>query len=995
MIGIPTGRSRTVAISGSFSGSSTGSATEGLSGYNTNCSIFVGIWVDGSNQELPGGPRFLIESAYPFYGSGWNTMGTTVYWEASLGDFTIDSGDADSGTFSFGSETEPWTLDLSGTFTATFEVEERLLVTSVDTIVDPGTELEDGYPKWGGDTTFRGSPATAVEYLEVITDGATVTFALDFASVRVSFTATYSGAEKRFYRDHVLRVSCEGFAGIDSNVPSAICSVSMSEDGVTTGTNWEHTYTADGISNSANTDLGAYVSMSGNGPGSVIDGGGYNRADCYRTYEMPTTYRWNAKAFAYDTEMIQPLTWEFHDQLGTTTTQAFTGSFTRDVEQLRESVFVFFGPFSDQYDFATRDVQTKTFCNARVVPSSLTAIGEDPKNWRPFIHGKGYPVFTVSQDETLEITGTSTSGWTGGTNTTVSTGLTLTTNSSGTGSATRAWSGDGLNVEGYRWLKVRIRSVGSANQPVTLAIGSKTWSLTTSSDGTWVERFVDLCCPGNSSWTTDDESSRYLITHDTRVPVAESPDSWGVKRITSLSLTGLPVSSTIEVSKIEQIRRAGAHASFIPFFEPKTLRWTSPTDDTFGWTGVYLNTDGRNNDLPDQYHVVPFVGDPYYVHYTIAQMMTLFEEISGWNTTISGSFPDDFHDEDLFGYFLEGAGYYATYSGSSVTWATRGHYSIASATINAQPLWDWVKVYPGAGDVWSGSAVGATPLAVHWSGRGRATGIVFDIDKSPKSGAVVSTDPSSGSGTTDSFGQYLTSTPFFKHDVSTDVKVGSQEITTVLESGQTGRFCFIVESNGTSVWAHNLLSVFGFAHWVWATDDGVKHRRSNTSWPLVVDVNSVVSSDGSDACPVLRQNSDGRLFCLFVRGALGSRELFECYSDDDGATWTTPEEIGLAEYCYTFTDSFGYEGRAKFVFASGDSGPGSISIQTRGPGETAFGSWVTVAVGGSPVLFAEGSFGIVAAEDSAGHWILTAVNDGGSEPTNYASTDEAKTWKLA
>lgn len=204
-----------------------------------------------------------------------------------------------------------------------------------------------------------------------------------------------------------------------------------------------------------------------------------------------------------------------------------------------------------------------------------------------------------------------------------------------------------------------------------------------------------------------------------------------------------------------------------------------------------------------------------------------------------------------------------------------------------------------------------------------------------------------------------------------------------------------IEVDGIAVWAHNLLSVFGFVHWVWASGSGVAHRRSNTSWPLERDVDVMVSGDSSDACPVLRQNADGRLFCVFVRGVKGSRHLLECFSDNDGRTWTTPAVIGMAEYCYTFTDGFGYEGRAKFVFDTGDSGPGSISVQTRGPGETAFGSWVTVAVGGSPVLFAEGSFGIVAAEDSAGHWILTAVNDGGSEPTNYASTDGAKTWKLA
>jgi hypothetical protein len=204
-----------------------------------------------------------------------------------------------------------------------------------------------------------------------------------------------------------------------------------------------------------------------------------------------------------------------------------------------------------------------------------------------------------------------------------------------------------------------------------------------------------------------------------------------------------------------------------------------------------------------------------------------------------------------------------------------------------------------------------------------------------------------------------------------------------------------IEVDGVAVWAHNLLSVFGFVHWVWASGSGVAHRRSNTSWPLVTDVDVMVSGDTSDACPVLRQNADGRLYCVFVRGVLGSRELFECYSDDDGETWTTPEEIGLAEYCYTFTDAFGYEARAKFVFDSGSSGPGKISVQTRGPGESAFGSWVQVAVSGSPVLFTEGSFGMVAAEDAAGHWILTAVNDGDSEPTNYASTDEAVTWKLA
>jgi hypothetical protein len=788
MIGIDTGRSRTISIGGSFAGQGQGSGTGiGLGGYNTNCSIFVGICVDGSDQDLRGGPRFTIVTGYPNYGTGWNTDGTIVYWEASLGDFTVDSGDAGSGTFGAGSDTDPWSVSVNGTFTATFEVEERLLVVNPNVIVDEATELENGYPKWGGAATFRGAPASAVEYVEVLPAGATVTLALAFASVSVSYSAVYDGPEVRFYRDHVLRVSCEGFAGVDSNVPSEFCSVTLSEDGVNTGTDWEHTYSGDGVLNTGNTDNGAYVSMSGNGPGSIIDGGGYNRADLYRTYEMPTKYRWSAKAYRYGAEMDQPLTWRFYE--GLIHDQTFTGSHTRDVEQLRDHVFMFSGPFATMYNFISRDIETKGFCNARVTVPSLEAIDEQAGNWRCWIHGKVFDSFEITHDAELEIIDTTTAPWSAGANTTLATGVRFTTGSGGTGSATRAWGGLGLNLEGYRWLKLTVRSVGSVNQTFKVVIGPKTWNVTTGGDGTWVDRYIDLCCADNATWTVDTVTSRYPVDEPNRIPLATHLDAWGETYTPDIQITDLPVSTVIEMSSCKQVIRDYSRCSFVPTLNEEIERWDSPTDTTYGYTHAFLNTEGRNNDIVDQFRVVPDTGDPYYNHYTVSQYASLFEDLSGISITEETVFPDDHHTNALNSFFVEGAGYIA----AGGTWSVRNAVDITSTTIRTQALWDWVKVYPGAGDVFGGVYQEYTPLNVHWSGRGRTQGIVYDEDNAPLVGSVVRSAPDLGSGTTDSSGVYTTGVPHPQSDetVSWFVEGGTLPPEPLpLKDGKTQRICF-------------------------------------------------------------------------------------------------------------------------------------------------------------------------------------------------------------
>lgn len=205
-----------------------------------------------------------------------------------------------------------------------------------------------------------------------------------------------------------------------------------------------------------------------------------------------------------------------------------------------------------------------------------------------------------------------------------------------------------------------------------------------------------------------------------------------------------------------------------------------------------------------------------------------------------------------------------------------------------------------------------------------------------------------------------------------------------------GWFCLLKEAAGTSNHVTAIQLPWGAGVVAWSDGTGIWVARSNYPVPFSYDMVAKLRDDADDVQPRLRVEFGlSRLWMVWRR----SVEMWEAYSDDDGKTWSEPalvaSDVGWVD---GWSDRRGFGGKAYFEYDSGTSGPGKIKLRVRGPGDTSFGSWITVEVGGTPVSFADGSYKFWAPEDQQSTWMLSATKEGDSAPTNFCSYDEGTTW---
>lgn len=905
-MGYPTGRTRTLTLTGTFSAAMTYSwdgEFVGSEGYNTNFIISVDAWC---RAELPAirDFGFTIASNLSSYATGHHLDGSEITYDARMGSF----GDGSPGTIAVGSiPYEAWDpehtsggLTVSGSYTFSVRVAEYFDFPDITDIVSTDyLDDTETFPKWGdsSDVAYRGMPARAIRYYEYVEEGSPTSLTISASGINVSLTSEVVSPFE-LARGHILSASAEGLA-LRTSLPAGSASVTATEGTEPQTYNWEANYTSGGMSNHADTFSGAACSYSGQRSGYLVDSV-QNYVSVTRLFTGLHKYRWNLRGYRYDQVMDQELVWKIFDEDESTPSVELpvTGSATRSVTQYKEHIIAALGGSvvdPDPGATFTEEVNTLSYCNARIKQSSLVAIGESSENWRPFIHGKPFNAFQLSQAAFKVVTDSDDSGWTGVGDTLISSGVRISSPSTGPGSAIRSWTSPGFNFEGYRWLKVLVRSVGSDSETFTLELGSKTWDLHTEADGVWTEQYVDLCCPGNSTWITDSLSTRYPIDLSSGIPISTT-DAWGVVTVETLTISNLAADRVIEIAEIALVRRDFSHASFICEREPESLKWESDTDSTYGWTGVYLRTDGRNNDIPDQFHVVPNegLGDPYYTFYTISQQASLYPGFSGYTTSEVTTFTDGYHNNSLNSYFIEGSGYMAAFSGSSVSWSVSSNKNVAGAMIRAQALWDWVMTYPGAGDVWTGSAYNTpTPLGVHWAGRGRVQGIQFKENNTPFTGREVSSDPDVGSAVTDSHGHYMTSVSFPQQDQSVEWSADPASTHPVTVShNDTGnqRICWREGSEQygildycTTPWGRHVTLFRGVKN----VKIGLTSNYPNPAhWELERVVSYETVDDGA-----IQYTSSGRIYVLLS----WSGQVYRSYSDNEGRTWEEWDSIGMGK----------------------------------------------------------------------------------------------------
>lgn len=322
----------------------------------------------------------------------------------------------------------------------------------------------------------------------------------------------------------------------------------------------------------------------------------------------------------------------------------------------------------------------------------------------------------------------------------------------------------------YRYLRVRIRTVGSANQAFTLALGSKEWSDTTDADGTWKTVDFDLACPENTASTTDAQDSRWPLTSSTGTPTT-SGDLWGVDSVSEVHFKSLVNGKTYEIDYIELRRSSYYRVSSLTPFE----NWVDAYPDVGAVhvefePGVFSDADGRWNDGGYTIKNVETSGVPAYTERTLTNFISDIGTYQGMTATAAGAFPDSYHTNSRPLAFLGGGGSIRDHSAE--TWTSYLDFPVTAATtLQAQALWDAVKGYPAIGyGCFTGAAhpafsatesAKALPLAFSKVLRGSAKGLVFKDTDVPFPGATVVAYESSGgasvgSATSQTNGSYET-----------------------------------------------------------------------------------------------------------------------------------------------------------------------------------------------------------------------------------------------
>lgn len=145
---------------------------------------------------------------------------------------------------------------------------------------------------------------------------------------------------------------------------------------------------------------------------------------------------------------------------------------------------------------------------------------------------------------------------------------------------------------------------------------------------------------------------------------------------------------------------------------------------------------------------------------------------------------------------------------------------------------------------------------------------------------------------------------------------------------------------------------------------------------------ATASPDGQNPCLHVSHRGDMTLIYEL------SGDVLERVSQDNGATWSSATSVSSGMIPRNGGDEAGNEWRAWFAYNSGSSGPGRVKIQTRAPGEAAFGSIITI-----PIDLEDTGLDITAPAGRMGLWVLTATASGDTDPSDWVSKDRGVTWE--
>lgn len=545
-----------------------------------------------------------------------------------------------------------------------------------------------------------------------------------------------------------------------------------------------------------------------------------------------------------------------------------------------------------------------------------------------------------------------------------------------------------INTEAYRWLKVvATTSIGGAS--FTVGLGSKTWTF--SGAGT---HWVDLCKPGNASDAYDCRDTKFPLSGP-RIPGSTpSPtDSvyGGVSRISAVAMTGLNSSCDYGWDLTLEVRDFSRFTPSLLGFMAADVGWISGTDTTFAYTSSWMNTDGRTSNDAWVY-VVSGGGTAYWRYYTISEAFSALGELAGVTATETGGLSSPY-DNDAPAVGMMGAG-----QSRSVSGTVEGcdiDINGATKTVYACHLWDFVQGLPGAGDLLSGTTTGtALPIRFVKHVRGQGVGLLLSNSGGYGTSIVQLVRADSqirGTGMPDARGAYSTGAPYGSGNEEHLIQSAGEQIQFQYVGGRimTNRFKHRVVFGVDEVEAHpgiaNTHNWLGGYMTAKPSAGGIIVSRSDWCKPPYAGA-WLATTNPNDSEPAIDAHPDGDTHLAWTR----SGTVYFAVSTDDGQSFGTPESLGSGSMVRVASDAWlGHRIVAWFVYNSGSSGPGRIHIKRKNGGDDDWETPWTI-----PIDFEPNGFDITAPPESGGPWILAAIPEGDTEPSDYESTDDCSTFTL-
>jgi len=313
--------------------------------------------------------------------------------------------------------------------------------------------------------------------------------------------------------------------------------------------------------------------------------------------------------------------------------------------------------------------------------------------------------------------------------------------------------------------------------------------------------------------------------------------------------------------------------------------------------------------------------------------------------------------------------------------------------IPAQVTYEEFDPHPGAGEPQTGVGYGdasiASPYRFLGVLRGRAWGIAEDASSTAT--AIDDEGNTGGTATVLSDMSYQTGAPWLKHGKAYALKSGGETLGDVTgTSGRRRRASLAARPIAGSPWEAQTADGRFVRSYIQSGNARVQLAGSSSpvgGW--VSDVQATTYGD-VDAFRFALDKTTQRLWAVVGRvPAPGTREVWQCYSDDDGKTFG-----GFAKVADGRNPQIG-EGDGDLLMVwfrhdSGDSGPGKLYAKYRGRGDAALSAEYSLKDStGAPISVRdESSFGNpVRMSDGQTRWQISLTKTGEAAPTVWFSTE--------